>query len=106
MPLQSSSMVTFWTNTMPMITTARKASSSRGLRMNHGSLVGGRTVRLIEPFGQVLTHEAHRLQFALLSIRRGNSNNGQPGPLLFPLKQAARLLHVAHTSGVARSASM
>jgi hypothetical protein len=89
-----------------MITTARKASSSRGLRMNHSSLVGGRTVRVIEPFGQVLMHEAHRLQFVLLSIVRGNSNSGQPGPFSFPLKHAARLLHVAQTSGVARRVIM
>ena len=75
----------FWTNTMPMITTAKKASSSLGLRMNHSSLVGGRTVSVIESQGQFLIQLAHRLQRAFDSIVRGNSNIGQGGALSEPL---------------------
>src|SRR5512134_3604084 len=102
---QTSSMVTFWTKTMPMMTAERKASSSLGLRMNHNSLVGLRTVSWIESFGQFLIQAAQITQLALEVIVFGNSNKGQPGAFSVPLKQEADV-HFAQISGVPRKASM
>src|SRR5512142_890145 len=96
----------FWMKTMPMIAAARNETSSRGLRMNHSSLLGGRTVRVIAPLGQFLMQFAHRLQFAFESIVRGNSNSGQPGAVSVPLKQAARAVQVLQMSWLARRASI
>src|SRR5688572_14531204 len=99
-------MVKFCTNTMPMITAARKASSNLGLRMNHSSLVGLRQLSVIAPLGHVFTQAAQSVQRALVSIVRGNSNIGQPGPFSLPLKQAAFALQVAQISVFALSCSM
>ena len=74
--------------------------------MNHSSLVGGRTVIEIAPFGQVLTQLAHSVQLVLSSIVRGNSNMGQPATMSVPLKQAAREAQVAQTSVFARSCTI
>src|SRR5829696_825109 len=98
-------MVMFCTNTIPMMTAARNASSNLGLRMNHNSLVGFRQLSVMAPFGQVLTQAAHRVQRALVSIVRGNSNIGHPGPFSLPLKHAAFDLQVAQISVLARSCS-
>src|SRR5512134_811643 len=102
---QTSSMVTFWTKTMPMMTADKKASSILGLRMNHNSLVGFRTVSWIESLGQFLIQAAQITQLALDVIVLGNSNRGQPGALSVPLKQEAAV-HLAQISGVPRRASM
>ena len=70
---------------MPMMTAERKASSILGLRMNHNSFVGGRTVSWIESFGQFLMQSAQITQLALEVMVLGNSNNGQPGAFSVPL---------------------
>src|SRR5687767_1443604 len=98
-------MVTFWTKTMPMMTAARKAASTFGLRTNHSSFVGGRTVNWMEPFGQFLMQSAHSTQLALVLMVLGNSNIGQPGARSVPLKHEAEV-HVAQISGVPRSESI
>src|SRR5664280_41669 len=100
------SMVTFWIRTMPMIAIARADSSSFGLRMNHSSLVGLRTVSVIASFGQVLTQLAHSVQLALESNCRGKENIGQPGEVAVPLKHAALDVQVAQISGSARNATI
>src|SRR5687767_2953630 len=102
---QTSSMVTFCTKTIPMMTAERKASSIFGLRINHNSLVGFRTVNWIESFGQFLMQAAQITQFALEVMVLGNSNNGQPGAFSVPLKQEADV-HFAQISGVPRNASI
>src|SRR5665811_1632564 len=99
-------MVTFWMMTMPMIAIARNDSSIFGLRRNHSSLVGLRTVKVIASLGQDLTQFAHRLQFALSSIVRAKVNSGHGATVSVPLKQAAFAVHVAQTSGLARSATI
>ena len=75
---QKDSIVTFCTSTIPTMTAARNDSSKRGRDMNQSSLVGVRAMSRIESFGQSLMQLAHRLQFALLIMVRGNSNTGQP----------------------------
>jgi hypothetical protein len=63
----------------------QRGSSIFGLRMNHNSFVGGRTVSWIEAFGQFLMQSAQITQFALDVMFLGNSNNGQPGAFSVPL---------------------
>src|SRR5450759_5255538 len=88
------------------IAIARADSSSFGLRMNHSSLVGLRTVSVIASFGQALTQLAHSVQLALESNCRGKENIGQPGEVAVPLKHAALDVQVAQTSGSARNATI
>src|ERR1035437_7512317 len=92
--------------TMPMIAMARNDSSIFGVRMNHSSLEGLRRRTWMASFGHDLMQLAQRLQLALESMVRGNENRGQPGTVSVPLKQAARLLHVAQTLESARSSTM
>ncbi|GEM_PF-5644892 len=84
-----------------MIAIARNDSSIFGLRRNHSSLVGMRTVSVIASLGQALTQFPHRLQFALSSMVRGKENSGHPATWSVPLKHAARAVQVAQTSGFA-----
>src|ERR1035437_4041731 len=99
-------MVTFWMMTMPMIAIARNDSSIFGLRRNHSSWVGLRTVMVIASLGQALMQLPHRLQFALESMVRGKENSGHAATVSVPLYQAAFEVHVAQTSWSARSASI
>jgi hypothetical protein len=48
-------------------------------------LVGLRTVRVIASLGQALMQFAHRLQFALSCIVRGNENSGHAATVSVPL---------------------
>src|SRR5450432_4410776 len=100
--VQIGSMVMFWMMTMPMIAIARNDSSILGLRRNHSSLVGRRTVKVIASLGQDLMQLAHRLQFALSAMVRGKDDSGQGATASVPLKQAALAVQVAQTSGLAR----
>ena len=68
-----------------MIAIARKDSSIRALPTSHSSFAGGRTVMEMASCGQDLMQLAHRLQLAMLSMVRGNVNNGQAGVESVPL---------------------
>src|SRR5659263_569716 len=83
------SMVTFWMMTMPMIAIARNDSSILGVRRNHSSWVGLRTVRVIASLGQDLMQFAHRLQLALESMVRGKENSGHAATVSLPSSKAA-----------------
>jgi len=56
------------TNTIPMITMARKDSSSLGFLINHNAFVGILVETVIESLGQFFTQLPHKLQFTLLNI--------------------------------------
>ncbi len=68
-----------------MIAMARNDSSMCARPTSQSSLAGGRTVIAIASCGQDLMQLAHRLQFAMLSIVRGNVNSGQAGVESVPL---------------------
>ena len=71
--------------TIPMMAAARNDASSRGVRGCHSSELGGRSCSWIASFGQLFTQLAQRLQSALSSMVRGNTNIGQAGVVAVPL---------------------